>query len=74
VSLNEGYLVVRTDTGQWYFCSQEGERHVPNKTRLPSLQNIHDQESLIELLHYLGNKPWFDPVQFFQKISQLKRY
>ena len=72
LSLNDGFLVVRKDTGQWYYCSQEGVEHVPNRAIFPSLQYVNDQASLIELLAYLGNKPWFDAVQFFQKIGQLK--
>ena len=73
ISLNEGILVVRTDTGQWLFCSPEGEQQVPNRTRFPAVYNL-DQASLIDLLAYLGNKPWFDPIQFFQKIAQLKPF
>lgn len=72
LNLNDGALVVNRNTGQWFFCSQEGEHQVPNKSNFPPLNNINDQASLIELLAYLGNKPWFDAVQFFQKIGQLK--
>ncbi|WP_193085972.1 hypothetical protein [Halomonas sp. FME65] len=74
VSLNDGVLVVNRETGQWYFCSQEGEEQVPNKSSFPPVDRVVDQEGLIDLLAYLGNKPWFDPARFFQKIAQLKPY
>lgn len=73
ISLNDGILVARTDTGQWLFCSPEGEQQVPNRTRFPPVYNL-DQASLIDILAYLSIKPWFDPIQFFQKIAQLRRY
>ena len=74
VSLNDGILVVRTDTGEWFFCSQEGELHVPNRSRFPPIHNLNDQASLIELLGHVGNKPWFNPILFFQKIAQIRPY
>lgn len=74
VSLNDGVLVVNRETGEWYFCSQEGEQQVPNKSSFPPVDRAFDQEGLIDLLANLGEKPWFDPARFFQKIVQLKPY
>lgn len=72
VRLNDGVLVVDKHTGHWYFCAREAEDQVPNKSNFPPAVNLNDQASLISLLAYLGNKPWFDAGLFFQKIVQLK--